>query len=302
MTKIDHVSVFPLLLKHHPQQRRPGAQHELVGADLLSMDVELDVLAGLVLKQPPEELGVGLPPLGDGGQHLVIQKQLPDGVRQGSVDTSLPVKGAGVTNCSIDKEVFNQLQVPTEAGVVEGGGVPLVAEVQVQLLVLHQVSDIISYYYFTYTFTKNIFLSVTKSIKVALTLLVLGLHDDSFETDLGHPWLYIKYYLVSLNILNDKTTGLLQISYILFSLTLVCFLRSYYDQLRSVILLYHWWKFFELCHNWWIGLTVFSSEMTAAKIVLQQKFKTNDNCQAQVLDRVIVLVYHLALHCSHGLI
>ena len=144
MTKIDQVSVFPLLLKHHSQQGRSGAQHELVGADLLSMDVELDVLAGLVLKQPPEELGVGLPPLGDGGQHFVIQKQLPDGVRQGSVDTSLPVKCAGVTNSSIDKEVFNQLQMPTEAGVVEGGGVPLVAEVQVQLLVLHQVSDIIS--------------------------------------------------------------------------------------------------------------------------------------------------------------
>ena len=265
VTKIDQVSVFPLLLKHHSQQGRSGAQHELVCTDLVSMDAELDVLAGLVLKQPPEELGVGLPPLGDGGQHLVIQKQLPDGVRQGSVDTSLPVKCAGVTNSSIDKEVFNQLQVPTEAGVVEGGGVPLVAEVQVQLLVLHQVSDIISFSYYYFAFL-NVY-CVTKSIKVALTLLVLGLHDDSFETDLGHPWLYIKYYLVSLNILNDKTTGLLQISYILFSLTLVCFLRSYYDQLRSVILLYHWWKFFELCHYWWLGLTVFSIEMTSAKMV-----------------------------------
>ena len=59
-----------------------------------------------------------------------------------------------------------------------------------------------------------------------LTLLVLGLHDDSFETDLGHPWLYIKYYLVSLNILNDKTTGLLPPDLLYFVFIDTCLFSS----------------------------------------------------------------------------
>ena len=60
--------------------------------DLLAVDTEHHVLAGLVPHQPPEELGVGLAPLGHRGQHLVVQQQLPDGVGQGPVHTSLPLE------------------------------------------------------------------------------------------------------------------------------------------------------------------------------------------------------------------
>ena len=55
-----------------------------MGPDLLPVDAEHHVLAGLVPHQPPEELSVGLAPLGlgHGGQHLVVKQQLPDGVSQ----------------------------------------------------------------------------------------------------------------------------------------------------------------------------------------------------------------------------
>lgn len=79
-------------LKHGPELGTPGAQEEPVAPDLLPVDTEHHVLAGLVPPQPPEELGVCLAPLGHCGQHLVVQQQLPDGVGQGPVHTSLPLE------------------------------------------------------------------------------------------------------------------------------------------------------------------------------------------------------------------
>ena len=79
-------------LKHHPELGASGAQEEPVAPDLLPVDTEHHVLAGLVPPQPPEELSVRLPPLGHRGQHLVVQQQLPDGVCQGPVHTSLSLE------------------------------------------------------------------------------------------------------------------------------------------------------------------------------------------------------------------
>ena len=94
-------------LKHHPELRTSGAQEESVASDLLPMDTEHHVLAGLVTPQPPKELSVGLPPLGHCGQHLVIQQQLPDGVSQGPVHTSLTLKCVWVAHSSVNQQVFN---------------------------------------------------------------------------------------------------------------------------------------------------------------------------------------------------
>ena len=74
---------------------------------LLAVHAEHHVLAGLVPPQPPEELGVGLPPLGHPGQHLVVQQQLPDGVGQGPVHAALPLESVGVADRAVDQQVLN---------------------------------------------------------------------------------------------------------------------------------------------------------------------------------------------------
>ena len=107
VAEVDGVPGPPALLKQTSQERTPGAQQELVGSHSFSVDVESDVFASLILEESPEELCVGLPPLGDGGQHLVVQQQLPDVISQGSVDTSLPVKGVTVTDSSSQQEILD---------------------------------------------------------------------------------------------------------------------------------------------------------------------------------------------------
>ena len=165
--------------------------------DLLPVDTEHHVLAGLVAPQSPEELSVRLPPLGHRGQHLVVQQQLPDGVCQGPVHTSLTLKRVGVAHSSVYQQVFNlevghshsecyetalstdQLQVPTETGVVEGRGVPLVPDVEIHLLVLGEVP------------WGRCQEAAVYSERRILTPLARDLRDDNFGTDLVYPFLDI---------------------------------------------------------------------------------------------------------------
>ena len=68
--------------------------------------------------------------------------------------------------------------MPTETGVVEGGGVPLVSDVEVHLLALGEVPGDRGQYpvYFE---------------SIVLTPLALDLRDDNFERDLVCPFLDI---------------------------------------------------------------------------------------------------------------
>ena len=72
----------------------------------------------------------------------------------------------------------DQLQVTTETGVVEGGGVPLVPDVEVHLLALGEVPGGRGQYpvYFA---------------SIVLTPLALDLRDDNFGRDLVCPFLDI---------------------------------------------------------------------------------------------------------------
>ena len=81
------------------------------------------------------------PYLSGRGKHLVLQQQLPDGVCEGPVHTSLAVECVAVTDGSAGQQVLHHLQVAAQTGVVEGGGVPLIPQVHIQLLVLSQIPD-----------------------------------------------------------------------------------------------------------------------------------------------------------------
>ena len=89
---VDLLPVAPPLLKHLLEDGRSGGQDALVGRNLFSMDVEGNVLALLILEQPSQELSICFPPHGHRSQHLVIKKQLSDGVSESSIHTSLSIE------------------------------------------------------------------------------------------------------------------------------------------------------------------------------------------------------------------
>ena len=73
----------------------------------------------------------------------------------------------------------DQLQVPTETGVVEGRGVPLVPDVEVHLFVLGEVPG------------GRCQEAAVYSQRMILTPLVRDLRDDNFGKDLVYPFLDI---------------------------------------------------------------------------------------------------------------
>ena len=100
------------------------------------MDVEGDILEVVSDEEAPEEFGVGLPPHRSRCQHLVLQEQLSNLIGKGPVYTPLSVERASVADSSAVEKVFNQVEMTTEASVVERGGVPTIPDVQLYLLLL----------------------------------------------------------------------------------------------------------------------------------------------------------------------
>ena len=101
--------------------------------------MEGDILEVVVDKEAPQELSVGLSPHCSRCQHLVLQEQLSDLIGEGPIYTPFSIKGAGVTDSSSVEKVLNQVQMTTEASVVERGGVPTISDVQLYFLLLCQV-------------------------------------------------------------------------------------------------------------------------------------------------------------------
>ena len=96
--------------------------------------MEGDILEVVVDEEAPEEFGVGLPPHCSRCQHLVLQEQLSDLISEGPIYTPFSVERASVTDSSSVEKVLNQVQMTTEASVVERGGVPTIPDVQLLLL------------------------------------------------------------------------------------------------------------------------------------------------------------------------
>ena len=66
----------------------------------------------------------------------MLQEQLSDFISEGPIHTAFAVKGACITDSSTVEQVFNQVEMTTEASVVERGGVPTISDVQLHLLLL----------------------------------------------------------------------------------------------------------------------------------------------------------------------
>ena len=98
------------------------------------MYVERDILELVVGKEAAKEFRVRLSPHRGWRQHLVLEQQLPYLVGQRAIHTALSVKGARVTDGSSVQKIFNQVEMTTEASVVERGGVPTISDVQLYLL------------------------------------------------------------------------------------------------------------------------------------------------------------------------
>ena len=98
-----------------------------------------DVFEVIVDEEAPKEFCVSLSSHCSRCQHLVLQEQLSDLIGKGPIYTPFSIKGAGVTNSSSIEKVFNQVEMTTEASVVERGGVPAISDVQLHLLLLCQV-------------------------------------------------------------------------------------------------------------------------------------------------------------------
>ena len=101
--------------------------------------MEGDILEVVVDEEAPEEFRVRLSPHCGRCQHLVLQEQLPNFISEGPIHTAFSIKGARVTDSSTVEQVFNQVEMTTEASVVERGGVPSISDVQLDLLLLCQV-------------------------------------------------------------------------------------------------------------------------------------------------------------------
>ena len=98
--------------------------------------MEGDVLEVVVDEEAPEEFRVRLSPHCGRCQHLVLQEQLSNLIGEGSIHTTFSIKGAGVTHSSSIEKVLNQVEMTTEASVVERGGVPTIPDVQLYFLLL----------------------------------------------------------------------------------------------------------------------------------------------------------------------
>ena len=101
--------------------------------------MEGDILEVVVDEEAPEEFCVGLPSHCSWCQHLVLQEQLSNLIGEGPIHTTFSVEGAGVADSSAIEKVFNQVEMTTEASVVERGGVPTISDVQLYFLLLCQV-------------------------------------------------------------------------------------------------------------------------------------------------------------------
>ena len=98
--------------------------------------MEGDILEVVVDEEAPEEFRVRLSPHCGRRQHLVFQKQLPNLICEGPIYTAFSVKGACITDSSTVEEVFNQVEMTTEASIVERSGVPTISDVQLYFLLL----------------------------------------------------------------------------------------------------------------------------------------------------------------------
>ena len=98
--------------------------------------MEGDVLEVVVDEEAPEEFCVRFSPHCGRCQHLVFQEQLSNFIREGPIHTAFSVEGACVTDSSTVEQVFNQVEMTTEASVVERGGVPTIPDVQLYFLLL----------------------------------------------------------------------------------------------------------------------------------------------------------------------
>ena len=96
--------------------------------------MEGDILEVVVDKEAPEEFCVRLSPHCGRCQHLVFQEQLSNFISEGPIYTAFSVKSGCITDSSTVEQVFNQVEMTTEASVVERGGVPTISDVQLYLL------------------------------------------------------------------------------------------------------------------------------------------------------------------------
>ena len=136
MTEVDVTSTTPTFFKLLLQKRGSSGEDALVRRHRFSADVEGDILKVVVDEEASKELGVGLPPHCSRCQHLVLQEQLSNLIGEGSIHTTFSIKGAGVTHSSSIEKVLNQVEMTTEASVVERGGVPTIPDVQLYFLLL----------------------------------------------------------------------------------------------------------------------------------------------------------------------
>ena len=132
-------STTPTLFKLLLQKRGSGREDALVCRHRFSSDVEGDILEVVVDEEAAKEFCVRLSPHCSRCQHLVFQEQLSNLISEGPIYTAFSIKGARITDSPTVEQVFNQVQMTTEASIVERGGVPTISDVQFHFLLLCQV-------------------------------------------------------------------------------------------------------------------------------------------------------------------